>query len=256
MNLPYDKRITCCANPTGRKLLRLMADKKTNLALAADVTDKQSLLALADTVGPEICLFKTHIDIISDFDSQLIDELSRLASKHNFLLFEDRKFADIGNTVQAQYRGGIYRIVDWADCVTVHAVAGPGSILSLKEIAQPRGRAGFLLVEMSSSQHLMTAAYRRKAFSWLDAHRDFMTGIITQHHFIEDPGCLHLTPGVHLAAESDSFGQQYITPACAIQKRQSDIVIVGRSIYQSKSPGAMAAFYRKSAWQAYEARLG
>lgn len=39
---------------------------------------------------------QTHIDIISDFDMDLVAQLQALATKHDFLIWEDRKFADIG----------------------------------------------------------------------------------------------------------------------------------------------------------------
>lgn len=39
---------------------------------------------------------KTHIDIIEDFEPILIHELQELSIKHDFVIFEDRKFADIG----------------------------------------------------------------------------------------------------------------------------------------------------------------
>ena len=40
---------------------------------------------------------QTHIDIIEDFDQELITRLQELSRKHDFLIFEDRKFADIGD---------------------------------------------------------------------------------------------------------------------------------------------------------------
>ncbi|KAG5458870.1 MAG: hypothetical protein BJ554DRAFT_825, partial [Olpidium bornovanus] len=93
--LTYGERAQHFANPAAKSLLKLMHRKRTNLSVAVDVTKKADLLRLAEAVGPEICLLKTHIDIVEDFDQELVDRLVGLARQHDFMIFEDRKFADI-----------------------------------------------------------------------------------------------------------------------------------------------------------------
>jgi orotidine-5'-phosphate decarboxylase len=73
-----------------------MERKKSNLAVSVDVTDKGDLLAIIEAVAPYVCMIKTHIDIIENFDLSLIEQLQHLSQKYDFLYFEDRKFADIG----------------------------------------------------------------------------------------------------------------------------------------------------------------
>ena len=55
----------------------------------------QASILLSTSLKPR---FQTHIDIIEDFDQELLQQLQTLSQKHDFMLFEDRKFADIGHS--------------------------------------------------------------------------------------------------------------------------------------------------------------
>lgn len=252
--LSYTERIPFCTSPVASRLLQLMSTKKTNLALSADVTTKKALLQLADKLGPYICILKTHIDIIEDFDSDLITQLQILSNQHNFLLFEDRKFADIGNTVKQQYAQGIYCIANWATIVTVHALPGPGILEGLQMIGLPRGHAALLLIEMSAEGSLAKGEYSMSALHMAKQYRNFVMGFITQHGLLEDPGFINFTPGVQLDVSSDTLGQRYTTPRQAIIDSKSDIIIVGRGIYTASNPIDAAIEYQQAGWAAYQER--
>ena len=120
--LSFKARAEKCEHPLTKELFTLMDEKQTNLAVAADFTRSADILKLAEQVGPSICVFKTHIDICEDFTPDLPRQLQHLAKKHRFFIFEDRKFADIGNTVLHQYQGGLYHIADWAKQLLLHSV--------------------------------------------------------------------------------------------------------------------------------------
>lgn len=250
-NLCYHDRAQSCRHPLARELLALMATKQTNLSLSADVTNKKALLQLADALGPEICVLKTHIDIISDFDLDLIQQLQQLAQKHQFLIFEDRKFADIGSTVQHQYQGGIYRIADWAHIINAHTVPGPGIIEGLKSIGLPKRRGLLLLAEMSSIGNLAKDTYTQATLAMAKQHKDFVIGFIAQHRLLPDPEFIYLTPGVNISQSGDPLGQHYLDPETVILENGSDIIIVGRAIYQSADPLKAAREYRELGWRAY-----
>lgn len=248
----FQCRLNACQNPATRRLLQLMHNKKTNLALSADVTTKAELLTLADQIGPEICVLKTHIDVIADFDEDLISQLVALAQRHQFMLFEDRKFADIGHTTKLQYEGGLYHIADWAPIVTAHAVPGPGIIDGLKAVGLAKGNSCLVLTEMSSAGNLAQGEYQRQATEMALANPDFVMGFITQRRVTDHPGFLHFTPGVKLGDDQkDTLGQRYTTPEKAIVENGADIIIVGRGIYQASDPLAAAQAYRKAAWAGY-----
>ncbi|MCK5504254.1 MAG: orotidine-5'-phosphate decarboxylase [Thermodesulfovibrionia bacterium] len=261
----YPERAKKNNNPIAKRLLELMGHKETNLVVANDLTDPEKMLTMADTVGSEIVILKTHIDIVTDFTPAITDELTALAKKHNFLIFEDRKFADIGNTVKMQYEQGIYHIARWADLTNAHIIPGFGIIEGLYEVAQnqsePRGL--ILLAQMSSKGNLATDDYTKAAIAMAKEYQQFVMGFIgnggdttelKKLAQLAGDEFIILAPGVKLGGGSDSLKQQYTTPADVIEAG-ADAIIVGRGIYGADDPLQAAKEYRTAGWQAYQQRI-
>lgn len=253
--LSYSSRAKLCEHPLAKRLFSLMDEKEINLALSADVTSCEDLLKLADELGPEICLLKTHVDILTDFSASFIKELVTLSQKHQFLIFEDRKFADIGNTVKHQYQGGIYHIAEWADIINAHSLPGPGIVSGLLEVGLKKNRGLLLLAEMSSTGNLIDERYSKKTLEIAEQFPEFVMGFIAQKKISSDPKWLYMTPGVQLAEKNDALGQAYITPEQALVFNQSDIIIVGRGILQALDQLEEAKKYRKAGFEAYLSQL-
>jgi uridine monophosphate synthetase len=136
---PFAERAKTATHPLSRYLFRLMDLKASNLCLSADVTTARELLTLADKVGPSIVVLKTHYDLISGWDynpqTGTGPKLAALARKHGFLIFEDRKFVDIGKTVQMQYTAGTARIIEWAHITNANIDAGKDMVRAMAEAA-------------------------------------------------------------------------------------------------------------------------
>ncbi|KYN35849.1 Uridine 5'-monophosphate synthase [Trachymyrmex septentrionalis] len=257
LKLSYSKRAKLTTNPLASKLLELMESKQTNLCLAADLTKMDAILELANIAGPHIAVLKTHVDIIEDFNENFIFRLKELARQHRFLLMEDRKFGDIGNTVSLQYRYGFYKIAEWADLITVHPISGVSVIDALKKsldnITEPRGI--FLVAEMSCKGALTTGDYLKNAVSMAEEVSDLVVGFVCQSNLSAQPGLLQLTPGVKLAKSVDGLGQQYNDPQSVINAG-ADLAVVGRGITEACNGYLKATLeYKKELWNAYEERI-
>ncbi|QQV03328.1 MULTISPECIES: orotidine-5'-phosphate decarboxylase [Chryseobacterium] len=241
--LSYQHKFELAQHSVSKKLLETALAKESNLIASADVTTTQQLLELADKVGPHIIALKTHIDIISDFDYQnTIIPLKEIASRHKFLLMEDRKFADIGNTQELQFTSGVFRITDWADFVTSQVIGGFESLDCFKNVGV------VAIIGMSSKGTLTSNNYREEALKVALSHPNVIGGV-SQNPIPED--ILLFTPGVNLADSGDGKGQQYNTPEHVFKTLHTDFIIVGRGIYKSENPETAAATYKNAGWNAY-----
>jgi len=139
LTTPFAERAAKATHPLTDYLFRLMVLKSSNLCLSADVQTARELLSMADKLGPSIVVLKTHYDLISGWDYNPVTgtgaKLAALARKHGFLIFEDRKFVDIGKTVQMQYTAGTARIIDWAHITNANIDAGKDMVRALAEAA-------------------------------------------------------------------------------------------------------------------------
>lgn len=243
----YEEKRDGTEHHVSKKLLDIAIAKKSNLIASADVLTTEELLKLAEKVGPNIVALKTHIDIITDFDyEKTIVPLLALAKKHDFLLMEDRKFADIGNTQELQYSYGIYRISSWADLVTSQVIGGYAAM----EYFLNSGIIAIL--SMSSKGTLTDENYREEAEKIAIEHPNIIGGV-SQNEISEN--LLLFTPGVNLATEGDGKGQQYQTPEIVFKNLHSDFIIVGRGIYKAENAEKASLEYKIAGWNAYLASL-
>ncbi|KEY19179.1 orotidine-5'-phosphate decarboxylase [Kaistella antarctica] len=245
--LSYEQKLEICDHSVAQKLLEIAIEKKSNLIVSADVTSTQELLTLAEKVGPHIVALKTHMDIILDFDSDAtILPLKDLATKYNFLLMEDRKFADIGNTQELQFSYGLYKISNWADLVTAQVIAGYESLDCFRNVGV------VAILGMSSKGTLTNTNYREEATKIALSHPNVFGGV-SQNKIPNE--LLLFTPGINVAEAGDGKGQQYNTPEHAFNELETDFIIVGRGIYKSFDAEKSALSYKIAGWNAYEGSL-
>lgn len=202
---PFAERAEAAVHPLTAYLYRLMVAKSSNLCLSADVSTARELLLLADRVGPSIVVLKTHYDLVAGWDynpqTGTGAQLAALARKHGFLLFEDRKFADIGKTLQQQYTAGTARIIDWAHIVTVNMDAGLPAVAALADAAARwRERVHY---EVKTSVTVGTPVHE----SFDDSGSGTASGVATPsaQHTSEFPSHYSSTSGAAPSSSSTSF---------------------------------------------------
>ena len=211
------------------EILKSVMARKGPLCVAADVTSTSELIELVERIGPEISILKMHVDIISDFTNETIFHIKRLKMKYGFVVWEDRKFADIGAVAKEQIHGGIYKISSWADLISMHVISGP-------DILNQAGNCGIIVVtSMSSNETLADKEYERKCLEFISKSKNNnIIGIVTQNNVECNKDLLKIVPGINISQkETDSLGQKY---SSIENKKWADIFVVGRDIVRNPDP--------------------
>lgn len=251
--LTYEERLDKCQNPLMRKLFRIILDKKSNLCVAANFNTVEETLSFVDKVGQHICMLKTQSERFKD--DKIKENLKRLYAKkkqYNFLLFEDRKFFDGQETVQACYE----KYVAFADVVTVVPTCGDGVFRAITDAAkaaklpedEPRGCLA--VCELSFSGSFMDST---KAIELAEANSNICVGIIAQKLQVPDQlSMFKATPGVHMSRSSDGGNQQWNHPD-QVMAAGADVIIVGRGIVSAPPEEweNITRLYKETAFNAY-----
>ena len=241
-----------------RKYMPVACQKQSLVCLAADRNTMEGLFALLEEVGPHIAALKTHVDLVDDWTQESWKHFCDAAKQHNLLIFEDRKFADIGKISRGQM-AGIYDIRSWSDIVTAHLISGPDIVDGLQSAWSEVNRVGgvLLLAQMSSRGNLLSPNYRDEVIA-KGITSEGVLGFIGNGSRPEElrqlrekvgDGKLIWTPGVNLAVGDGEMGQRYGHPAEAVNAG-SDCIIVGSGINGASSPAEMAKKYSQVSWDA------
>ena len=260
----WGERWRAMATPIARQYMTAAARSNSLVCLAADKSRMSDLLTLVRSVGPFLAALKTHVDVVEDWTDEGWKEVRAAADDVDLLLFEDRKFADIGGITQKQMHG-MYGIASWADLVTAHLISGPDIVDGCMAAWADVGRSGgvLLLAQMSSRGNLLAGAYSDAVVAHGREH-DGVMGFIGNGSRPEElrdlrgrvgEGRMIWTPGVNLAVGDGLMGQRYGHPRDAVLAG-SDAIIVGSGIHKAEDPVAAAKAYADASWHALLERSG
>lgn len=252
------------ASPLAKRYMEVASSKQSLVCLAADRNTMAGLFSLIDEVGEHVAALKTHVDLVDDWTAESWAEFCQAAHEANLLIFEDRKFADIGKISRAQM-AGIYDIRSWSDLVTAHLISGPDVVDGLQAGWSDVGRSGgvLLLAQMSSRGNLLHPGYTSEVVEKGAAHHGVF-GFIGNGSRPAELQALRAavgdekmiwTPGVNLAVGDGEMGQRYGDPTEAVMAG-SDCIIVGSGIHKADDPKQAAIAYAQASWSGLLKRKG
>ena len=149
-------------------------------------------------------------------------KLQEYKKKYVLLIWEARKFADIGNIMIKQVENSVYSYLDWVDIFSIHGITGYESVSAT--IDKFPKLQWILIGQLSSAANLIDATYTEKCKEIYNISPNIV-GMVCQEYL--GPSYVHIVPGISKHVESDGAGQTY---SSTIDKEFADFFVVGRSI--------------------------
>ncbi|KAE9378627.1 orotidine 5'-phosphate decarboxylase PyrG, partial [Stipitochalara longipes BDJ] len=261
---PYGSRLHQKSHPVVKRLFEIMEEKQSNLGFSCDCTSLKELISLMERIGPHIAILKIHSDMMTGWGKTYLDQLNDLATKHQFLLFEDRKFVDIGNTAGNQLYNSTFKMLDWADFISATLLSGQGCISGLAKAIKQKERQDtvglVLLAESAAWGSFANGIYTKECIRIAKEFPETVLGFIALGKPTEDDETDFLT----FATDIDLFRKRdgYVlcqTPEEAISKGV-DVIFVGKALleatpiepkFQADQWKQVAKEYQHLGWNAY-----
>ena len=224
------------------ELLQIIREKQTILILSLDVTNKKHFFRILKKCAPYICGVKLHLELYPFLNRWNLWKLNRLAKKERFIIIEDRKFSDIGNTQYLQAKSIMKKGISY---FTSHLITGEKAIRSF-----PHNVKLFLVADMSCEDAFLSDKIDIQS-TLHETAVDYFTKIpqvigfvsqynIAKYHY-KTP--IILRPGVRLNLDGnkgDKMGQRYKNPVV----EPGVCWVVGREICNHSNPDEISREYQ------------
>ena len=225
-------------------LIEIIKKKETILVLSLDVVKKEKFFKILKKCAPYICALKLHLDIYPFMTSRVLKRIIKISKKYNFIIIEDRKFSDIGNTQRLQAEALLKKGITY---FTSHIFTGEKALRSL-----PIESKIFLVSDMSCEDaffsdidnlNLKKEMHKKSCEYYESIHQ--VIGFVSQYRININSGRIPfiLRPGIRLSAKTknkDRMGQNYNYPMV-----DSGVCwVVGREICEAESPEVIAKQYK------------
>jgi hypothetical protein len=191
------------------------------------------------------------------------ERLEEMATKHQFLLCEDRKFVDI--TAANQLFNSVFKMLNWADFITATILCGQGCISGLKLAIAEKGRQDavglIILAEAACYAAFTHGHYTRQCIRIAKHYPEAVLGFIALGKPTEDNETDFVTfaTDIDLHRERDGYTLCQ-TPETAI-RRGADVIFVGKALNlpeliehqdQVDQLKQLVRGYQTQGWNAYE----